>query len=140
MKLVHCVTGQKKVKGHMPPVPHPPPPPPPRSYAYENLLGSIKYAPFLSTVNTARCTHRCLDHQYPLLPQVGDELKDADGVLCLHPLHHGVQCDEGACPAHTSTAVHQEEVLPAVRMCLPHSLDEVDHGDGIGRNSMVRPG
>ena len=30
--------------------------------------------------------------------------------------------------------------MPAVRMCLPHSLDEVDHGDGIGRNTMVRPG
>ena len=79
-------------------------------------------------------------HQHPLSPQIADELKDVDGVLCLYPLHHGVQCDEGACPAHTSTAVHQEEVLPAVSMCLPHSLDEVDHGDGIGRNTMVRPG
>ena len=76
----------------------------------------------------------------PTFPQVGDKLKDVDGVLCLYPLHHGVQCDESACPDHTSTAVHQEEILPAVRMCLPHSLDEVDHGDGIGRNTMVRPG
>ena len=25
-------------------------------------------------------------------------------------------------------------------MCLSHSLDEVDHGDGIGRYSMIRPG
>ena len=85
-------------------------------------------------------TYRCLHHQHPLFPQVADKLKDVDGVLCLYPLHHGVQCDEGACPTHTSTAVHQEEVLPAVRMCLPHSLDEVDHGDGIVWNTMVRPG
>ena len=65
---------------------------------------------------------------------------NVDGVLCLYPLHHGVQCDEGACPAHTSTAVHQESVLPGVRMGLPHSLDEVDQGEGIGGHSMVRPG
>jgi hypothetical protein len=25
-------------------------------------------------------------------------------------------------------------------MCLPHSLDEVDHGDGIVGNTVVRPG
>ena len=25
-------------------------------------------------------------------------------------------------------------------MCLSHSLDEVDHGDGISRYSMIRPG
>ena len=25
-------------------------------------------------------------------------------------------------------------------MCLSHSLYEVDHGDGIGRYSMIRPG
>ena len=81
-----------------------------------------------------------LHHQHPLFPQVYDKLIDVDGILCLYPLHHGVQCDEGACPAHTSTAVHQEEVLPAVRMCLPHSLDEVYHGDSIVWNTMVRPG
>ena len=32
-----------------------------------------------------------------------------------------------SCPAHISTAVHQEEVLPSVRIHLSHSLDEVDH-------------
>ena len=85
-------------------------------------------------------THHCLYHEHPLLPEVTDKLINVEGVLLLHPLQHGVQCDEGACPAHTSTAVHQEEVLLVVRMCLPHSLDEVDHGDGIGGHSMIRPG
>ena len=62
-----------------------------------------------------------------------------EAVLCLDPLQHGVQRDEGACPAHTSAAVHQQQVLHIVGVTLPHSLDEVDHGDGIGGHSMVRP-
>ena len=45
-----------------------------------------------------------------------------------------------SCPSHISTAVQQEEVLPAVRMCLSHSLDEVDCGDGIVWNTMVSSG
>ena len=55
-------------------------------------------------------------------------------IFRFDPLQHGVQHDEGACPAHTSAAVHQQQVLPVVRMRLPHSLD----GDGIGGHSMVR--
>ena len=95
---------------------------------------------FVGRIYVQHKFYRCLDHQHPLLPQVADKLKDVDRVLCLYPLQHGVQCDEGACPAHTSTAVHQEEVLSAVGVGLPHSLDEVDHGDGIGGHSMIRPG
>ena len=88
-----------------------------------------------------KCTYYSLNHENPLLPQVGNKLVNVDGVLIsLDPLQHGVQCDEGACPANTSTAVHQEGVLFVVRVCLPHSLDEVDHGDGIGGYSMIRPG
>ena len=81
-----------------------------------------------------------LNHENPLLPQVGKKLVNVDCVLSLDPLQHGVQCDEGACPTNTSTAVHQEGVLSVVRVCLPHSLDEIDHGNGIGRYSMIRPG
>ncbi len=62
-----------------------------------------------------------------------------DGLFSFDPLHHGVECDEGACPPNTSTAVNQEEVCLGIRMCLSHSLDEVDHGEGIGRDSMIWP-
>ena len=87
-----------------------------------------------------KCTYYSLNHENPLLPQVGNKLVNVDGVLGLDPLQHGVQCDEGSCPANTSTAVHQEGVLFVVRVCLPHSLDEIDHGDGICGYSMIRPG
>ncbi len=43
--------------------------------------------------------------------------------------------DEGACPPNT-TAVNQEDVRLGIRMCLSHSLNEVDYGDGIGRDSI----
>ena len=85
-------------------------------------------------------TYWCLYHQDPLLPESGDKFINVEVILSLDPLQHGVQRDEGACPAHTSAAVHQQQVLPVVRMRLPHSLDEVDHGDGIGGHSVVRPG
>ena len=86
------------------------------------------------------CTYHCLHHEHPLFSQFTDILINIDGLLCLDPLQHVVQGDEGASPAHTSTTVHQQQVLPGVGVCLSHSLDEVDHGDGIGRYSMIRPG
>ncbi len=76
-------------------------------------------------------TNHCLDHQHSLLSQALDKLINIDAFLCLDPLHHWVECDEGACPPNTSTAVNQEDVRLGIRMCLSHSLDEVDHGDGI---------
>ena len=85
-------------------------------------------------------SYHCLHHQHSLLPQVSDKLIDVYCVLRSYPLQHGVQCDEGASPAHTSTAVHQQSVLLGVRMAFPHSPDEVDHGKGIGRHPMIRPG
>ena len=85
-------------------------------------------------------TYHCLHHEDPLFSQFTDILVYIDGLLCLDPLQHVVQGDEGASPAHTSTTVHQQQILPGVGVCLSHSLDEVDHGDGIGRYSMIRPG
>ena len=85
-------------------------------------------------------TYWSLHHQHSLFPQVAHKLVNVDGVLLLDPLQHVVQGDEGACPAHPSTAVHQQQVLSGVRVSLPHSLDEVDHGDGIGGHPMIRPG
>ncbi len=32
--------------------------------------------------------------------------------------------------------MNQEEVCLGIRKCLSHSLDEVDHGDGIGREGL----
>ncbi len=84
-------------------------------------------------------TNHCLDHQHSLLSQALDKLINIDGFLCLDPFHHGIECDEGACPPNTSTAVNQEDVHLGIRMCLSHSLNEVDHGDGIGRDSMIWP-
>ena len=88
----------------------------------------------------ATLSYHSLHHQDSLLPQVGDKLVDVDGSLCPDPLQHVIQRDEGASPPHTSTAVHQESVLPGVGMTLPHSPGEVDHGEGIGWHAMIRPG
>ena len=85
-------------------------------------------------------TYHCLHHEDSLFSQFNDILVNIDGLLCLDPLQHAVQGDESASPAHTSTTVHQQQILPGVGVCLSHSLDEVDHGDGIGRYSMIRPG
>ena len=85
-------------------------------------------------------TYHCLHHQDSLLPQFTHILINVDGLLCLYPLQHVVQGDEGASPAHTSTAVHQQQILPGVGVGLPHSLDKANHGEGISRHSMVGPG
>ena len=66
--------------------------------------------------------------------------KDVDGLLNPHPLQHVVQGDEGACPAHPSTAVHQQVGVADVWMGLSDLFDEVDEGCGIAGHSMVRPG
>ncbi len=55
-------------------------------------------------------TNHCLNHQYSLLSQILNELKNIDGFFSFDPLYHGVECDEGACPPNTSTAVNQEGV------------------------------
>ncbi len=85
-------------------------------------------------------TYHCLHHQHSLLPQVSDKLIDVDRLLHLDPLQHGIQCDEGACPAHSSTAVHQQNPLLGIGMGLSYFPDELDHGESIGGHSMVRPG
>ncbi len=84
-------------------------------------------------------TNHCLDHQHSLLSQILNKLINIDSFFSFDPLHHCVECDEGACPPDTSTAVNQEDVRLGIRMCLSHSPDEVDHGDGIGRDSMIWP-
>lgn len=84
-------------------------------------------------------TYHSLHHQHPLLPQLGDKLVDIDALLCLYPLQHGVQCDEGASSPHASTTVDNQEVLPTVRMVLPYSLVKVDEGDGVGWHPVIRP-
>ena len=60
-------------------------------------------------------------------------------ILCISPLQHGVQRDEGACPPHASTAVHQEVAAARQRVALPDLLDEADERHGIGGDSMIRP-
>ena len=84
-------------------------------------------------------TNQCLDHQHSLLHEVMDKLMNIDALFSFKSFHHGVECDEGACPPNTSTAVNQENVCIGIRMRLSHSLDEVDHGEGIGRDSMIWP-
>ena len=73
-------------------------------------------------------TYHSLHHEDSLFSQFTDLLVNIDGLLCLDLLQHVVQGDEGASPAHTSTTVHQQQILPGVGVCLSHSLDEVDHG------------
>ena len=80
-----------------------------------------------------------LDHEYSLLPESAHKLVDVDGLLRLDALQHIVQCDKCACPAHTCTAVDHHEVLLTVGVGLVHTLNEVDHGDGISRHPMVWP-
>ena len=96
-----------------------------RTFSYEGLA--------------KQCTYHSLYHEDSLFSQFTDILVNIDGLLCLDPLQHVVQGDEGASPAHTSTTVHQQQILPGVGVCLSHALDEVDHGDGINRYSMIRP-
>ena len=84
-------------------------------------------------------TYWSLDHEYSLLPESAHKFIDADGLLRLDELQHVVQCDKCACPAHTCTAVDHHEVLLTVGVGLAHTLDEVDHGDGISRHPVVWP-
>ena len=63
-----------------------------------------------------------------------------DCVLSLHSLQHAIQQDEGACPTHTSTAVHQQGVAIILVVSLLYSTDEGNEGSGKLGHSMIRPG
>ena len=80
-----------------------------------------------------------MDHEDSLLPEFADKLVDVDGLLGLDSLQHVVQGDERARTSHACAAVNQHEVLLAVGVGLAHPSDEVDHGDGIGWNTVVGP-
>ena len=58
-----------------------------------------------------RCqVYQCLDHEHSLLTEAHEELVHVDRLLCLDPLQHGVQEDEGPCTTHPRTAVDQEGI------------------------------
>ena len=79
-----------------------------------------------------------LHHQNTLGPQVVQKLVHVDRVLHLHPLQHAVQQDEGARPAHTSTAVYQHGWTIFI-VDLPHTADEGYEGGGKLWHPVVRP-
>ena len=84
-------------------------------------------------------TYQGLNHQNSLASDMFDEWEDGHCPLFIDHLQHGVQCDEGASPPHTSTAVHQHRLLTLVRVGLPDLLDVVDDCHGIGGHPMIRP-
>ena len=80
-----------------------------------------------------------LHHQHSLGPHLLYELINVEILPIFHPLQHGVKSDEGARPAHTGAAVHQQG-RACGRMCFANTLDEVKHAGLVVRNSMVWPG
>ena len=83
--------------------------------------------------------YQCLDHEHPLLAETNEELIHVDRLLCLDPLQHGVQEDEGASATHPRTAVHQEGNALVFVVGLLYSLDEGDEGGGKPGHTMVWP-
>ena len=75
--------------------------------------------------------YQCLDHEHSLLTEAHEELVHVDRLLCLDPLQHGVQEDEGPCTTHPRTAVDQEGNLVVLVVGL---LDYPDEGDERGGN------
>ena len=82
----------------------------------------------------------CLDHLNSLGPHVLEVVEHTQGPLLPHLLHHQVQQDEGASPAHPSTAVDQQGLGLGGRVLLPDPPDEGDERHCIAWNSMIRPG
>ena len=76
-------------------------------------------------------------HMYVSLPTMLGTIKGGPASSRIWPYHFQTACYS---PAESigKNKHHTEKVLPAVKMRLPHSLDENDHGDGIGRDTMVR--
>ena len=85
-------------------------------------------------------TYLCLHHQNPFGSHVMQEFVHIHRVLSLHPLEHAIQEDEGACPAHTSTAVYQQGVAIIFVVSLLYSTDESSERSGKLGHSMIRPG
>ena len=68
------------------------------------------------------------------------ELIHVDRVLHLHSLEHAVQENEGPCPPHPGTAVHEEGETIIFVVPPLHTADEADEGGGKLWDAMVRPG
>ena len=84
--------------------------------------------------------YQCLDHEHSLLPEAHQELIHIDCLLCLDPLQHGVQEDEGASATHPCTAVDQKGNPLLFVVGLLHSPDEGDEGGGKLGYTVVWPG
>ena len=54
-------------------------------------------------------TDLCGHHARAVDPGGLDELEEVDHTLCLHPLQHGMDTDEGTCTAHPITGGGEEE-------------------------------
>ena len=93
----------------------------------------------MATFLCAIRTHLSLDHQNSLGSHFLHEFWNVENSFLLHPLHHCVQSDEGASPANTGTAVHQQGRARG-RVGLADALDEGKHAGLVGRNSVIRPG
>ena len=81
--------------------------------------------------------HLCLYHQRFLGAHVPHKLVHIQVASLFHAFQHGVQCDIGACPAHTSTTVHQDG--PVTGVIVAHTSNKFNEGGSKLGNTVIRP-
>ena len=81
--------------------------------------------------------HLCLHHQHSLGAHVPHKLVHIQVASLLHAFQHGVQCDVGASPAHTSTTVHQDG--PVTGIAVAHTSNKLNQGGSKLGNTVIRP-
>ena len=93
-------------------------------------------------MKTSNCCERLaylsLDHLYSFSSHASQELINIDIFLMLHSLKHGVKDNEGACPAHTSTAVDQHWRTSFV-IARPDATYEADERGRKLWHTVIRP-